>query len=391
MKAYFPTKMYLYGNAIVICICYTSDVEISVGRARLPFTGYYKWQQKEKRIDMWKLIVPFLLIALFIFVGIMLHDARTLWSGVSFFWLLVWSALMIFFIFSEYADQLAANRIITGILIILFILAAGSLIAFPAVLILVFFVEGIRVIRHEGIKPANLLSLVFSVLLCGYLAVWPMVGNLKKNTPGTMLYAIVSFSTVYGLSLLAIYSLSAILNLVHLKKRRNADYIIVLGCGLMGDRVTPLLAARIDKGISLLRYNPEAVLILSGGQGPGEEMTESEAMAKYAIGQGVDETRIIQEQESVTTQENLRFSRKLMEGQHPRVIIVTTAYHVFRALLLARREGIRCVGFGAKTRWYFTLNALLREFIGYLWMTWKRHALVVGVVAGIIMIGNMIG
>ncbi len=129
---------------------------------------------------------------------------------------------------------------------------------------------------------------------------------------------------------------------------------------------------------------------MSGGQGPGEKIPESEAMADYAIEQGVDAARIIREQKSVSTQENLQFSRELMEGRKPRIILVTTAYHVFRSLILARRQGIKCVGFGARTKWYFTLNALLREFIGYLHLTWKRHALVVGAAAGLVVIGNLL-
>jgi len=264
--------------------------------------------------------------------------------------------------------------------------AVGCLVAFPAVLILVFFVEGIRVIRHEGIKPANLLSLLFSVLLCIYLAVWPVIGNLGKNTFGTTLYKMISFSAVYVLSLLAIYSLSAMLNLFHLKKKRNADYIVVLGAGIRGDQVTPLLAARIEKGIELLRYNPNAVLILSGGQGSGEDIPESRAMAAYAVDKGVDTEKIIMEQKSTSTQENLQFSRELMRKQKPGIIIVTTAYHVFRALILARQQGIKCAGFGAKTKWYFTLNAFIREFVGYLSLTWKKHAFVIGIVAVIIII-----
>ena len=166
----------------------------------------------------------------------------------------------------------------------------------------VFFVEGIRVIRHEGIKPANLLSMLFSILLCIYLAVWPVIGNLGKNRLGTALYKMISFSAVYVLSLLAMYSLSAVLNLFHLKKKRNADYIVVLGAG---------------------------------------------------------------------------------------IIIVTTAYHVFRALILAKQQGIRCVGFGAKTKLYFTLNAFIREFVGYLRLTWKKHAFAMGIVAVIIIKGNL--
>ena len=141
---------------------------------------------KEEEAAMWQFTFPFFLIALFIFVGVMVRDARTLWSGVSFFWLMLWSAVTLFLILSEYAAGLMTNDVIIGILLFLIILAVGSIVAFPAVLILVFFVEGIKVIRHEGAKPSNLLSILFSILLYGYLAIWPAVGNLKKNTPGTM-------------------------------------------------------------------------------------------------------------------------------------------------------------------------------------------------------------
>ena len=227
--------------------------------------------------------------------------------------------------------------------------------------------------------------MLFSVLLCIYLVVWPAIGNLGQNTSGTMLYTIISCIAVYVLSLLAVYSLSAVFNLFHLKKKRDADYIIVLGAGIIGSRVTPLLAARIEKGIELLCYNPNAVLIMSGGQGSGEDIPESKAMADYALDKGVGVEKIILEQKSVSTQENLCFSRELMNKQKPRIIIVTTAYHVFRALILAKQQGIRCVGFGAKTKWYFTLNAFIREFVGYFKLTWKKHIIVIGITLCIVM------
>lgn len=338
----------------------------------------------ERDVSPMNLVNGFLFIFIIsscIFAGIMLYDSRTLWSGVSFLFMMICLAVFLFFLVSQYAEWLTAHDLVTGILVVMFLLATGSVVIFPAVLILVFFVEGIRVIRHEGIKPANLLSILFSVLLCIYLAVWPMIGKLWKNTIGTALYAIISFATIYILALLAVYSLSAVLNLLHLKKKRNADYIVVLGAGITGNKVTPLLAARIEKGIELLGYNPNAVLIMAGGQGLGEEIPESKAMAAYAVDQGVDPERIIMERKSVSTEENLRFSRELMKKQKPEMIVVTTAYHVFRALILAKQQGIRCKGFGAKTKWYFTLNAFIREFIGYLWLTWKKHVLVIGIAA----------
>lgn len=318
-------------------------------------------------------------ISICIFAGIMLHDPRTLWSGASFLIMVVCLSVFLLLGLYQYSEWLAAHDLVIGILIVMFVLAVGGAALLPVSLILVFFVEGIRVIRHEGIKPTNLLSMLFSVLLCIYLVVWPAIGNLGQNTSGIMLYTIISCIAVYVLSLLAVYSLSAVFNLFHLKKKRDADYIIVLGAGIIGSRVTPLLAARIEKGIELLCYNPNAVLIMSGGQGSGEDIPESEAMADYALDKGVDVEKIILEQKSVSTQENLCFSRELMNKQKPQIIIVTTAYHVFRALILAKQQGIRCVGFGAKTKWYFTLNAFIREFVGYFKLTWKKHIIVIGI------------
>lgn len=340
---------------------------------------------------MWQFTFFIFFISFCIFAGIMAREPRTLWSGVSFFFMMICLSISLFFILSEYSRWLAAHDVVIGILILLFVLAIGCMLMFPAALIVMFFIEGIKVIKHEGVKPSNLLSMLFSILLYVYLSVWPMIGNLRKNTLSTMLYVIISFSAVYVLSLMAMYSLSAILNLIHLKKNRNADYIVVLGSGIIGKKVTPLLAARIERGMELLYSNPNAVLIMSGGQGPGEDIPESVAMAAYAVGKGVDAERIIMEQKSVSTEENLLFSRKLMDKEAPKIVIVTTAYHVFRALILAKQQGLKCVGFGAKTKWYFTLNALIREFVGYLRLTWKKHALVIGIVASIVVATNIAG
>lgn len=311
--------------------------------------------------------------SLCVFAYIMLREPRTLWSGVSLLGVLLCSAVTMFFLVTKYADWLAKHGLLMNILVALFVLAAGCAFMFPVIFIVTLFIEGIKVIRHEGLKPANLLTMLFSVFLFLYLVVWPVIGCLEKGRLGTKLYVLISLSAIYVLALMAVYLLSAALNLFHWKKHRGADYIIVLGAGVIGTRVTPLLAARINRGIELLHYNPDAVLIMSGGQGTGEDIAEGEAMARYAEQKGVNLEKIIIEGKSRSTEENLSFSRELMDRDRPRVIVVTTAYHVFRALLLARHHGLKCVGFGAKTKWYFTLNALIREFIGYLHLTWKKH------------------
>ena len=319
-------------------------------------------------------------VSICVFAWIMLREPRTLWSGVSLLGVLLCSAVTMFFLLTKYADWLAEHDLLMNILVALLLLMVGCTFVFPVIFIVTLFIEGIKVIRHEGLKPANLLTMLFSVLLYFYLAVWPVIGGLEKGRVGTKLYVLISLSAVYVLALMAVYLLSAALNLFHLKKRRGADYIIVLGAGVIGTRVTPLLAARIDKGIELLHDNPNAVLIMSGGQGPGEDIAEGEAMARYAEQKGVDMGKIIVEGKSTSTEENLLFSRELMSRDRSRVIVVTTAYHVFRALLLAKQQGLKCIGFGAKTKWYFTLNALIREFVGYLSLAWKHHAVVAALI-----------
>ena len=76
-------------------------------------------------------------------------------------------------------------------------------------------------IQHEGLRPANFLTMLFSVLLYLYLTVWPVAGGLEKGRLGTNLYLFISLSAAYMLSLMAIYLLSAALNLIHWKKRRD--------------------------------------------------------------------------------------------------------------------------------------------------------------------------
>ena len=325
-----------------------------------------------------------------VFALIMFREPRTLWSGVIFFILMLWTLMVIGMGAVVYSDWLQRHPAAFVILILLALIVIMILALFPILLILTFLVQGIKVLKHEGMRPTNALSLLFAVGLIVYLIVWPWIGDMHFKTVGTVIYVVISWLVIYLLAIMAMYALSAILNLIHIRKQRRLDYIVVLGCGVIGDRVTPLLAGRIEKGLQLLNKNPSARIIMSGGQGPGENLPEGEAMAKYAIDKETAKERIIIENKSVNTMENLRFSKALMEKEKPKIAIVTTSYHVFRALVLAKQCGIRCVGFGARTKWYFTLNAVLREFVGYLSMTWKRHALAAGAVSAVIILVNVL-
>ena len=325
------------------------------------------------------------LISALVYVGIMIHDPRTLWSGFSFFWMLALFAMFLFFTVSQYSEQLAShdwhfNCTVCGGSR----LCTGFSSAFDY-----YVLCG----RNKASQARRGQADQFIVDALCHPSV-RILGNLAQNRKSDRKYFRYSnlcdyqfFRNLYfGADGYVFLFCDPQLDTPEKEQEGGLYYCI----GFIGTKVTPLLAARIEKGMDLLSANPNAMLIMSGGQGPGEDMPESEAMAAYAVDKGVDKRRIITETKSVSTQENLLFSRRLMEKENPKIVIITTAYHVFRALLLAKQQGIKCVGYGAKTKWYFTLNALLREFVGYLRLTWKKHTLVVGMVSAIVIVAKLV-
>lgn len=157
---------------------------------------------------------------------------------------------------------------------------------------------------------------------------------------------------------------------------KNPDYILILGSGLIGDCVPPLLKSRLDKGIELKNKFPNAKMIVSGGQGPDELVSESEAMGKYLIEQGIKESDIIFETESTTTYENLVFSNqkvKDMQTKSPFFTIVSNNFHVLRAAFLSRKVKLKATVAGSYTASYFYPNAFIREYIACLVMYKKSH------------------
>ncbi|WP_329406022.1 YdcF family protein [Streptomyces sp. NBC_00704] len=154
----------------------------------------------------------------------------------------------------------------------------------------------------------------------------------------------------------------------------ETTHVIVLGAGLDGDRPGPLLTRRLERALALggarVPDMPGVVFVVSGGQGDDEVRSEAEAMADYLRERGVPADRIVCEDRSVNTGENLRFSVALMDGTAPgrRATVVTSGFHVYRTTLLARRVGVPVHVVGAPTSPAYWLAATLREFAAVLWM-----------------------
>ena len=239
-----------------------------------------------------------------------------------------------------------------------------ALLSGPFVLIFTLYLNGFQILKREGVHLHNFLSMGLAVALTFYLFFAPfVVQSLSDISFFNMVFIYVGFLVSYAIIISMLYTTSSFVNLVNLFPGK-LDYVVVLGAGLIGDKVTPLLASRIEKGIAIYQKHPGSKLIMSGGQGPDELMAEGQAMANYAFEQGIPVEDIVIENQSTNTEENLKFSYALMKPGS-RFALVTNYYHVFRALLLAQQLKIKCIGYGAKTRFYFSLNAFIREFVGY--------------------------
>ncbi len=152
----------------------------------------------------------------------------------------------------------------------------------------------------------------------------------------------------------------------HEEPEEGADALIVLGCAVHGDRVSLTLGYRLDRAIEYLNANPNTVVIVSGGKGPGENVSEAEAMRRYMVSRGIKDERIIKEDKSTSTEENFAFSREIIDSLFPngaRLAFVTTNFHVLRAELVAQKQGIDIDGFGADDVPYTAPNNYMREAI----------------------------
>jgi uncharacterized SAM-binding protein YcdF (DUF218 family) len=151
------------------------------------------------------------------------------------------------------------------------------------------------------------------------------------------------------------------------KAEPGADYLIVLGAQVRGTVITKSLKKRLDTALDYLQDNPKTIVIVSGGKGIGEDISEAEAMKNYLTAKGIEASRIIEENQSTNTNENILYSRKLMKGENPSVTIVTNGFHVFRALSIARKQGLTEIqGLAAPSDRILVINYYVREVVGVL-------------------------
>ena len=198
------------------------------------------------------------------------------------------------------------------------------------------------------------LHLALSVILFTYALFWNKIPRKVHITLGLLCLVplcFVLFLAIYGNISSADYT---------------EDVIIVLGAGIHGETVSRPLARRLDTAFAHWQENPDTYIITTGGLGERARITEAEAMARYLIALGVPESQILQENNSTSTYENLLFAKKILDAHFPdgfSASVVTSDFHIFRAVRTARAVGIDPTHTGAETDWYMWPASYLRELL----------------------------
>ncbi len=195
----------------------------------------------------------------------------------------------------------------------------------------------------------------------------------KRMKKGFGLFVKILFCAGYALFILLVVICSVFMGMAMTSQpEKNADAVIILGGGIREHYIPASLQSRLNIALEYLRENKNSLVVVSGGQGPDETMTEASAMADYLVKNGIGEKRILKEEKATSTYENFLFSKTLLDNRLKsgyNVVFVTNEFHIYRAGLTAEHAGLDAAGLAGPSPWYLFPNNYLREMLAIL-KTW---------------------
>lgn len=220
--------------------------------------------------------------------------------------------------------------------------------------------NGIIISMTSNFNLGNILTLLLGIVLLSVSVFWEKMRTKAPKWLKTTFFTLLAVVLIFASSL---YFYGKTDNVTY-----EEDAIIVLGAGLRGSRPSSTLKGRLDAAYEYHKENPDALIVVSGGKGHDEDITEAEAMEKYLINLGVPKERIIKEEKSTSTYENFVFSKKILDGffeKDYKIAYISNDYHVFRAGKIAHDSGFEnTTHTHSDTIWHSVLPGVLRECTG---------------------------
>lgn len=194
-----------------------------------------------------------------------------------------------------------------------------------------------------------------------------MFSRMWEHTGGRIL--LTAAGVLVGISIIGALIISGFMvRAMNDKPDNKQTTLVVLGCQINGETPSRMLKRRLDAAYEYLSEHKDENVIVSGGQGSDEVTSEADVMRKYLLNKGMDESRIFMEDKSTSTEENIRFSKEIIEkeGLCKDITIVTDGFHQLRADIFAKREGMNSCNISAETEGWLLPTYWIREWYGVL-------------------------
>lgn len=249
-----------------------------------------------------------------------------------------------------------------------------------AILCLVYYIV---IVLYSGFSTSFALIWPCFALLLGLMAAgWWYNSQHEGKVP---VWASVSVVTIFAAGFVILAITEVLIGFSAIRATgQPADYVIVLGARVRGAKISNSLKQRLDRAIEYSEEYPNTVLVLSGGKGPGEDISEARAMYEYLQYNGIPADKLLIEDQSSDTVQNIEFSsavierqeynreqaarahlmefyRERQDGDTIKIGILTSNYHIFRAELIARKLDVETVGVAASCDPILAVHLWIRE------------------------------
>ena len=219
------------------------------------------------------------------------------------------------------------------------------------------------------ICSGNLLGIIVSLtamlITANFSKFCTLVAKLWSKSVGKA--GLIFVGAVIAAGIVYVIILSVLMYRAQENKPEKANVIVVLGCQVKGERPSRMLRRRLDAAITAMKDDPDVLCIVSGGKGDDEKISEALAMYNYLVEKGIDSDRIIMEDKSTSTYENIQNSLEILDslGMSHDMTIVTDGFHQYRASLIAKAQGvINVTAYSAYTEPRYLFTYWVREWLG---------------------------
>lgn len=229
-----------------------------------------------------------------------------------------------------------------------------------------------EIVSGYGWNIGTLSGFALSLLVMAYTHFYHRINSaIIEHRQRSRAVKFVQNCAVFFAVLIVTYVITASVMMITFAHRKAPEsdrppVVVVLGCLVVNDHPSSLLAERIKTAYKYLNANPESPCIVSGGKGSDESISEAQCMYQELVRMGISPDRIYIEDRSTTTRENLAFCKAIMEQENlgDTVVLVTNSWHEFRASLIASEIDLQCGNEGAATPPWRLPSNYLRELFG---------------------------